>query len=204
MSREGRVGGLVRMGTNSTAARRAPAWINVSERVGIAAQHHRAQRRIAGEGAKAAGGVRDGDGRRLGDDPTAQPLERALERREMRHRMHAPIANHDLGPARHDGGHQPLDILAHILVVGVGVDDDVRTVTQAGLETGDKGPRQPQIARLAHDMVHAQRRGYLCRAVLGAVVDDQNFQFIDAGQGTGQGSQRLRAGCVLRCNRESG
>lgn len=44
-----------------------------------------------------------------------------------------------------------------ILIVRVGVDDDVGSGGKAGIEAGGKGPREPLMAIEAHDVVDAMR-----------------------------------------------
>ena len=54
--------------------------------------------------------------------------------------------------------------LARVLVVGVGVDDDVGAQAQRGVEAGHEAGGQALAAREAHDVVGAVRARHLGRA----------------------------------------
>ena len=52
-----------------------------------------------------------------------------------------PRADHDVGRARQNRGGQGGNIIGVILIVGVRVDDDVRSEAQTGVQPGHKPPR---------------------------------------------------------------
>ena len=83
--------------------------------------------------------------------------------------------------------------MAGVLVVGVGVDDDVGAQAQAGVEAGHEAGGQPLAPREAHHVVGAVRARDLRRAVGGAVVDDQHLDHVDA-RGSARGMARERLG----------
>jgi hypothetical protein len=72
-----------------------------------------------------------------------------------------------------DRRHEPRDVRLGILVVPIGVDDDICPQAQTGVKTGAKGPRQPLILGMAYDIVNAVLACYLYRVVLATVVDNQ-------------------------------
>jgi len=61
-------------------------------------------------------------------------------------------------PGQH-GGDQGRDVVAGILVVGVGVDDDIRPQAQAGVDAALEGAGQPQVLRVADDVADTVGRG---------------------------------------------
>ena len=64
--------------------------------------------------------------RLMARNPETEPLEHALDRREMDYLGGLPIADHDIRAALHYRADQLGDIRTAILVVAIGVDDDVR------------------------------------------------------------------------------
>ena len=82
--------------------------------------------------------------------------------------------------------HQLFDVLAAVLVVCIGVDDNVRTQPQASVQTSHKATCQTLVPPERHDMVKSQFSRPLYRLVPAAVVDDQILNGIDAVNVTGQ------------------
>ena len=66
-----------------------------------------------------------------------------------------PRADHDLRPAFDDRRDEIGDAGRVILVVGVGVDDDVGAEPQSLVDAGHEGFRKPVIVGEAKDMVRA-------------------------------------------------
>ena len=64
------------------------------------------------------------------------------------------------------------DVGTAVLVVCVGVDDDVGTQAQACIEAGHETHREAPIHRVAHHMVDTVLTSDFCRIVGRAVVDD--------------------------------
>ena len=60
-----------------------------------------------------------------------------------------------------------LDAGAAVLIVGVGIDDDIRPSSEGGVQTGGKGAGQALIDRRADDLGHAVPPGHL-RGLVGA------------------------------------
>ena len=112
----------------------------------------------------------------------------------MLNRAHLAVADHHVGFAAQDGRDQVGDAVLRVLVVGIGVDDDISPQAQAGIQAGLEGGGQPLITGVTHHMVYAQCFGDFDGAVTAAVVYDQDFDLIDAGDmardsgnGNGQG-----------------
>ena len=160
--------------------------------VGVFGEDGQLHGRFPAEGAKAAGGVGH---RRIGgqaDHPTTPALQESLQRGEMGDGLGLPVADDDVGPAGHNRPDQGRHGLAGVLVVAIGVDDDVGPQTQAGVQPGLKDRRQPPVVGVADDVVHSMGPGHGHSVISAAVVDDQRFQPADAvnllrqiGQGLG-------------------
>ena len=58
----------------------------------------------------------------------------------MLHVWNRACANHDIGAAGQHRFDEPRDVVRTVLVVRVGVHDDVRACLQAGFETDEKRP----------------------------------------------------------------
>ncbi len=96
---------------------------------------------------------------------------------------HLPVADDHVGPPGQHGGDQIGDVVAGVLAIGVGVDDDVGPQPQAGVDAALEGAGQPQVLRVADDVGDAVGCGHLGRAVAAAVVDDQRLDAVDPGHG---------------------
>ena len=85
---------------------------------------------------------------------------------------------------------------ADVLVVGVGVHDDVGAELEAGVETGLEGGGQPLVVGQAHHVVDAVAACHLDRVVARPVVDHEPLDAVDPGQLTREVRERRRE--VLR------
>jgi hypothetical protein len=90
----------------------------------------------------------------------------------------------------------PATIGAAVLVVGVGVDDDVGAQFQAGVEARLEAGREALVVGQADDVLDPAFAGHLDRAVSAAVVDHQQLHLVDAGHlarqvGDRRGQRRL-------------
>src|SRR3546814_17009937 len=92
----------------------------------------------------------------------------------------AAVADDDVGAPVEDRGDDPGDILADILAVGVGVDDDVGARRERGIDTRTERGGKPAVGAVAHAMMHAPHAGDLPRIVVSAVVADGDFVRVDA------------------------
>ena len=148
------------------------------ERVGVIRQDDGVQRHVAGHGPEAAGGIRHVQPGSARDHPAADHLQAAFERREGLQGSHPAVANDQFGLASQDGAYQKRDVGSIVLVVGIGVNDQIRPQPQAGLQPGSKGNCQPGMVRQAQHMVHpAGARSFRC-SVRAAVIDHQKFDFV--------------------------
>ena len=93
---------------------------------------------------------------------------------------HAAIANNDLGLPVEDWSDQMLHVFGVVLVIGVGVDDNVGSPADAGLQPAGEAGCQPAVRIQPHDMMDAVLGGHLRGAVIASVVDHQVFDLVDA------------------------
>ena len=105
------------------------------------------------------------------------------------------VADNDIRLTRQDGSDQFGDVGAGVLVIAIGVDDDVGPQLQAGVQPGGESGGQPPVLREPHNVLHPQRPRYLHRPVVTAVIDDEQFHLVDASDDTRNighgGGQRL-------------
>lgn len=101
------------------------------------------------------------------------------------------VADHHVGAVVEDGLNQSRDVATAILIVGVGVDDDIRTGLQGRIEAGGKGRREPSVAAMTDDVIDARFASHHQRGVGAAVVDDQRFKLVDPGDVRWEIGQRL-------------
>jgi len=73
---------------------------------------------------------------------------------------HLAIADDHVGATFEDRSHEPRDVGAVVLVVGVGVDDHVGAELQCGVDTGLKARRQALVVGQAHEVLDAVRAGH--------------------------------------------
>ena len=88
-------------------------------------------------------------------------------------------ADHHVGLPGQHRRRQLRDIGRTILVVGIGVDDDVGIVVQAGIEPRHEGTGQTTILVMAHDVIDAALDRDPDRLILAPVVYDQPFDAIE-------------------------
>ena len=91
------------------------------------------------------------------------------------------VADDHVGFSGQDRRDQLGDVRALVLVVRVGVDDDVGAQLQAGVEAGLEGGGKALVVGEPHDVAHAARTRDLDGPVRGAVVDHEPFHLVDAG-----------------------
>ena len=84
------------------------------------------------------------------------------------------------------------DLVARVLVVGVGVDDEVGAALERGVDAGRERRRQPLVAAQPDDVIDAARARDVRRAVARPVVDDQDLDDVDAGDRSRQIGERRR------------
>ena len=82
--------------------------------------------------------------------------------------------------------------MSAVLIVGVGVDDEVGALLDGGVDAGDERRREPLVAAHADDVIHAAGARDVGGAVAGAVIDDERFDDVDPGHGLRQIGERRR------------
>lgn len=79
-----------------------------------------------------------------------------------------------------------------VLVIGIGVDDDIRATCQTGFDTRREGIGKATIAGMSYDVVNAVFLGDLDRFIRASVIDDQLFDAVEVCDGPRQITQRYR------------
>ena len=115
------------------------------KRVGEVRHDRLPQRRFAGIGAEAAGRVWHVCIRDLSDNPAAYELQPPLEPRHVPQRADVAVADHDVGLATEQRGEELADIPTGVLVVRVGVDDEIGVEFQGCIDAGHEGGGQPLV-----------------------------------------------------------
>src|SRR5262249_725366 len=96
------------------------------KRVGIVREYKRAHRRVAVIGPKAAGCVRDLDAGQYADNRASNLLQYLLQLGELLDGENLAISDHDIRTPFQDWTNELPNVCADILVVGIGVHNDVR------------------------------------------------------------------------------
>ena len=81
-------------------------------------------------------------------------------------------ADHDLGLSVKNGPNQLRDVFGAILIVRVGVNDDVRAGHQSRLDAGKKCARQAKIFRKSHQMLDSVLSRHVGGSVGATVIND--------------------------------
>jgi hypothetical protein len=152
------------------------------QRVGVIAQHQRAERSVARQRPEPAGRVRCLQLGGATKDPAPHHLEPSLEPGEIRQRPDAPVPDHQLRALLDDRRDQRRDIGRAVLIVGVRVDDDVRTRAHRGFESRSECRGKPPVPVELHHMTHAVRSCDFGGSILAAIVDHQPLDDVDTWQ----------------------
>jgi hypothetical protein len=107
-------------------------------------------------------------------------------------RHDAPVADHHVGPPLDDGGDECCDVGGDVLVVGVGVDDDIGPELERRVDPRLEGGGEPLVVGELDDVVDAVGPRHVDRAVGRAVVDHQPLDLIDTRHMARQVGQRGR------------
>ena len=102
------------------------------------------------------------------------------------------IADGDVGLAAEERSQQLGHVLARVLVVGIGVHDEVGPTLEAGVDPRHECRREALVAREPNHVVDAARARHFLGAVPRAVIDDQRFDDVDAGDVPRKIAQRVR------------
>jgi hypothetical protein len=102
------------------------------------------------------------------------------------------VADHHIGLTIQDWGYEVGDAGLGVLVIAIGVDDNIRPEPEASVKPTLKGGSQAFIAVVAHDMVHAKLARYLYSPVGRAVIDNERFEHIHTRYRAGHISEHKR------------
>ena len=145
------------------------------QRVGERIEDVDLRRCIARKRAEAARRVADGNSRRQPHRPRSEPLQRALERRHVRRFRHFAIADHHLRASADDRRNQAGDVAAGVLIVRIGVDDDVRAESQGGVDAGGECGRKSAMRLELQDVRRSRFSRRVGSVVRTSVVDDEGL-----------------------------
>jgi hypothetical protein len=107
------------------------------------------------------------------------------------------ISDYDLRPSLQDWLHKLGNISAAILIVSVGVDNDVRARAQGIVQPASETARETNVRKVPQDMVDAQRFRDRCGTVCRTVVNYKIFDCIHTWYFARQVGNRLRQGLGL-------
>ena len=112
----------------------------------------------------------------------------------MRDSVCLPVADYNIGIFLKYRCAESGNFMTAVLIVSVGIDDDIGTELQACINAGSEGPRKTLVAFMANDVVGPALAGNLGRTVGTAIVDDEDFNDID----TLDMFRNVREGCRQR------
>jgi hypothetical protein len=93
--------------------------------------------------------------------------------------VNGAFANDDIGRTVKDGADQFFNIIAAVLVIGIGVDDDVSAIPQTGVKACHKALGEAFVAAEVYDVMDAPASGDLYGIIFAAVIDDEIFNSIN-------------------------
>lgn len=112
-----------------------------------------------------------------------------------------PAPDDNVGRALDNRRHQFWDVSCIILIVGIGVDNNVRAKPQTTIQAGDKTFGESLVFREPNNMIDAVFKSHPHRIISAPVIDDQPLHHIEPlyrsrqyGQGDGQGFLLIVAG----------
>ena len=100
------------------------------------------------------------------------------------------IADDEFGPALQDRPDELLDILAAILIVAVGIDDDICAFPERIIHARREGVPEAPVGRKPDQVVDTVIEGHLCGSVSTPIIDDQDLDRIDPIDLAGQVAER--------------
>ena len=153
--------------------------------IGVVRHHVQPHRSIPGERPEPRLPIRDRQPRDVSSDPGRHPVADRLLEGHLLDGALRPGAENEVGLVVEDGPDQLRDLGAVVLAVSVGVDDDVRTHREGGLEAGPEARCEALVLLEADDRVGTGTPGFLDRPIRRAVIDDEDFDGVDTGDGPG-------------------
>lgn len=130
-------------------------------------------------GAETADGVGDFFTSDEADDIVSDSLEESFKRCEMRIRPRTTVSDHHFRFSGKDGFDEFSDLIAWILIVCIGIHDDISSEHEAMHDTMMECSPESSIAFEIDDMMHAQAFRYLSSPIRTPVIDHQKFEHID-------------------------
>jgi len=109
------------------------------------------------------------------DYVTTEFLELFFKPGKILNFVNLTVADHDLGFFSENRLNKPRDVRTFVLVISVGVDDDVGAEFQCFFQPGFESPRQSFVLIKMNEMVYSPLASNFDRAILTAVVNNQNF-----------------------------
>jgi len=113
-----------------------------------------------------------------------------------------PASDHQIGFAAHDGSNQLPDVVGAVLIVRIGIDDDIGPGLEARFNTGAKRVCQPLVPGQTYNMVNAVPYRDFYSAIGASVIDDQPLERINSGKRTGEFAERDTERCFFIENTE--
>ncbi len=144
------------------------------------AGHKGTQRCLTREGAEARYRVGDVGAGCPAHNTRADVLQELFEGRKVLELLDLPVAHDHVGLARQDGLDEQRDLAAGVLVVGVGIDNDVGAEAQARVDAGLVGICQAAPGGVTDDVIDPGSPGAGHGLVGATVVDEQYFDDVDA------------------------
>ena len=152
------------------------------EGVGVGIVDLQAQGGIARESPEAANRIRHISFRDPAHNETAKMFHKALAFGEMLITQRLTVANDQVCLVGKDGGDQLADLAARILVVRVGVDDDVRPEGERKLHTADERARETAVAAVPQDVIRATFQRHVGSVISRTVIYHQYYHFVNPGK----------------------
>jgi hypothetical protein len=107
------------------------------------------------------------------------------------------VTDHHVCPPIHYEFDEQTDIAGIVLVVSIGIDDDVRAVPERKINPCLESGGQTAVAAMANNMVCSTRACDGGGAVLAAVINDKNFNHINSGNAARYRCKRGRERILL-------
>jgi hypothetical protein len=108
----------------------------------------------------------------------------------MRYLSDRPCPDDNVRTVAKDWRDKRSDVLRTVLIVAIGVDDDVGTGAQGRFDAGAECVAEPASLRQSHDMRDAMGTCDFSRTVRASVVDDKQLDAIESVELAGQCGKR--------------
>ena len=99
----------------------------------------------------------------------------------MLNRLHVARADNDVGLVHENRFDEAGNISTTVLIIGIGVHDDICSELQRCIQPGGKRFRQPLMMRKPDNMMDAVLTGHFDGTIRAAVVHDQQLDDVDTG-----------------------